>query len=278
MKRKIIEIDYDLCDGCGNCLPGCPEGALQIIDGKARLISDLFCDGLGACVGECPKGALEVVEREAEPYNETRVMEQIVPQGPATIRAHLEHLEEHGEKEFLKQALDFLEKRKIDIPEGFRAKEAGEPGGSTPCGCPSARIIEFSGEEEEKPEPAGPAPSRLRQWPVQLNLVPPGAPFLEGADLLVAADCVPIAYGGFHEDLLKGRTVVCGCPKFDDAEAYRERLADYFRQHDIKSVTVARMEVPCCSGLTALARQALADSGKDIPFRETVISVRGEKL
>ena len=277
MKRKIIKIDHELCDGCGLCLPGYPEGALQIIDGKARLVSDLFCDGLGACIGECPKGALEVVEREALPYDEERVMEEIVPQGPATIRAHLEHLREHGEKEYLSRALDFLKERKIEIPEGFKQKRTGESGGSSPCGCPSARIIEFSGDETGQPASTGPAPSRLRQWPVQLNLVPPGAPFLEGADLLVAADCVPIAYGSFHEDLLKGRTVVCGCPKFDDAAAYRERLAGYFRQHEIKSVTVARMEVPCCSGLTALTRGALADSGKEIPFRETIISVRGEK-
>jgi ferredoxin len=278
MKRKIIKIDYDLCDGCGLCLPGCPEGALQIIDGKARLVSDLFCDGLGACVGECPKGALTVEDREAQPYDEERVMEEIVPQGPATIRAHLEHLEDHGEKEYLARALEFLKKRKIEIPEGFQLKETGESGGAEPCGCPSAQIIEFAGGGEDQPAPAGPAPSRLRQWPVQLNLVPPAAPFLEGADLLLAADCVPIAYGGFHEDLLKNRVVVCGCPKFDDAQAYRERLAECFRQHEIKSLTVARMEVPCCSGLTALARQALADSGKDIPFQETVIGVRGEKL
>ncbi len=278
MKRKIIKIDHDLCDGCGLCLPGCPEGALQIIDGKARLVSDLFCDGLGACVGECPKGALTVEEREAHPYDEERVMEEIVPQGSATILAHLEHLEEHGEKEYLSRALDFLKERKIEIPGGFRQKRTGEAGGSGPGGCPGARIIEFSDDGKDQPPTTGPAPSRLKQWPVQLNLVPPGAPFLEGADLLVTADCVPIAYGGFHEDLLKDRVVVCGCPKFDDAGAYRERLAEYFRQHDIKSVTVARMEVPCCSGLTALARGALADSGKDLPFRETVIGVRGEKL
>ncbi len=278
MKRKIIKIDHELCDGCGLCLPGCPEGALQIIDGKARLVSDLFCDGLGACVGECPQGALTVEEREAEPYDEARVMEEIVPQGPATILAHLEHLREHGEKEYLSRALDFLKKRNIEIPEEFEQKRTGGSGDPGTGGCPGARIVEFSGNGKDQPASMGPAPSRLRQWPVQLNLVPPAAPFLEGSDLLVTADCVPIAYGGFHEDLLKGRTVVCGCPKFDDAGAYRERLAGYFRQHEIKSVTVARMEVPCCSGLTALARGALADSGKEIPFRETVISVRGEKL
>ncbi len=277
MKRKIIKIDHELCDGCGLCLPGCPEGALQIIEGKARLVSDLFCDGLGACIGHCPRGAIAVEEREAEPYDEDRVMEQIVPQGEATILAHLKHLEEHGEKVYLSRALTYLQQRRIAVPERFRSQEPKDAGGSRPGGCPSARIIEFSGGEIDQPVSTGPAPSRLRQWPVQLNLVPPGAPFLEGADLLVAADCVPIAYGGFHEDLLQGRVVVCGCPKFDDAAAYRERLAEYFRQHEIKSVTVARMEVPCCSGLTALLRGALADSGKEIPFRETIISVRGEK-
>ncbi len=277
MKRKIIKIDHSLCDGCGLCLPGCPEGALRIIDGKARLVSDLFCDGLGACLGHCPRGAIAVEEREAEPYDEDRVMEQIVPQGQATIRAHLEHLEEHGEKEYLSRALAYLKNRRIAVPERFQPPETSGPGGPETCGCPSARILDFTREKAAGPA-AAPAPSRLGQWPVQLNLVPPAAPFLEGADLLVTADCVPIAYGGFHEDLLKGRVVVCGCPKFDDAAAYRERLAGYFRQHDIKSVTVARMEVPCCSALTALTREALADSGKDIPFRETVISVRGERL
>lgn len=277
MKRKIIKIDHELCNGCGLCLPGCPEGALQIIDGKARLVSDLFCDGLGACVGECPRGALTVEEREAQPYDEKRVMAQIVPQGRATIRAHLEHLQDHNEKGYLAEALDFLRERKIPVPEGFGPKDHPTAESSSRCGCPSAQVLDFAERAAAGPAPAGPAPSRLGQWPVQLNLVPPAAPFLEGADLLVTADCVPIAYGGFHEDLLKDRVVVCGCPKFDDAQAYRERLAEYFRQHEIKSVTVARMEVPCCSGLTALARQALADSGQEIPFKEVVIGVRGEK-
>lgn len=278
MKRKIIKIDRDLCDGCGLCLPGCPEGALQIIDGKARLVSDLFCDGLGACVGDCPRGALTIEEREASPYDERRVMEEIIPQGPATIQAHLKHLRDHGEEKFLSQAIDFLRERKIAVPDGFGPKESAVTKDSGRTGCPSSHVLEFSKPEDNPADPANPAPSQLRQWPVQLNLVPPAAAFLEGADLLLTADCVPIAYGDFHEDLLKGRVVVCGCPKFDDAEGYRERLAEYFRQHEIESLTVARMEVPCCSSLSALARQALTDSGKEIPFREVVIGVRGDKL
>lgn len=278
MKRKIIKIDQDLCDGCGLCLPGCPEGALQIIDGKARLVSDLFCDGLGACVGDCPRGALTIEEREASPYDERRVMEEIIPQGAATIQAHLRHLRDHGEDGYLSQAIDFLQERKIAVPEEFGPEKPAATEGSNRAGCPSSRVREFSQPEDNPGAREKPAPSQLRQWPVQLNLVPPAAAFLEGADLLLTADCVPIAYGGFHEDLLKNRVVVCGCPKFDDAKGYRERLAEYFRQHEIRSLTIARMEVPCCSSLSALAQQALTDSGKKIPFREVVIGVRGDKL
>ncbi len=266
--RQIIRIDEAKCTGCGECIPGCPEGALQVIDGKARLISDLFCDGLGACIGTCPVDAITVEEREAEPYDERRVMENIARQGPNTINAHLEHLREHGEFELLKTALDFLKERGIRVPP-----PAAHAGG----GCPGSRAVQL----EERPaaeEPAGRAVSRLRQWPVQITLVPPHAPYLAGADVALIADCVPFAYANLHEDFIKGRVVLVGCPKLDDVEAYRKKLAEVFRQNDIKSIAVVHMEVPCCFGLVHVLRQALGDAGKDIPVTETTISIRGEVL
>ncbi len=259
MKRKIIKIDEGKCNGCGECIPNCPEGALQVIGGKARLVSDLFCDGLGACLGHCPEGAIEVEEREAGEYDERRVMKNVVRQGENVIKAHLDHLREHGQSEYLKEAVGFLKERGIKPPPGFEES-------------PFPERAAFSGY------PAPPFPKRGgRQWPVQLNLVPPEASFLEGADLLVAADCVPFAYAGFHQDLLKGRIVVAGCPKFDDRQAYREKLTAFFREHEFKSVTVARMEVPCCRGLQVLVEEASRASGKKIPLSEVIIGIGGEK-
>lgn len=283
MKRKIICIDEEKCNGCGECIPECPEGALQVIDGKARLVSDLFCDGLGACIGHCPQGAIGVEEREAEEYDEKKVMGNIVRQGPNVIRAHLEHLKEHNQDKYLEEAIGFLKEKGIEIPTGFDEESASA---AARCEapthtCPGARIMDLAGDvETEMPagkDLVGPAPSRLRQWPVQLNLVPPGAPFLDGADLLISADCVPYAYGGFHNDLLRGKIVLNGCPKFDDVEAYREKLTTFFRQHDIKSVTVAHMEVPCCRGIQVLVEQAIQASGKEIPLKEVVIGIKGDK-
>lgn len=269
MKRKIITIDEAKCNGCGECVPNCPEGAIRIVGGKAKLVSDVYCDGLGACLGRCPQNAITVEEREAEKYNERQVMENVVRQGAKAIREHLAHLKSHGEEGYRREAIAVLREKGIPVPS-----EA--PGGeASACGCPSAKIVHAPVEDEA---PAvGPKPSRLKQWPVQLNLVPPHAPFLAGADLLVAADCVPVAYAGFHDDLLRGRRVVVGCPKFDDRDAYRERLAGYFRNNEIKSVTVARMEVPCCGALHALVEEALKASGKKIPLREVVISIGGAK-
>lgn len=270
--RQIIRIDEAKCTGCGECIPNCPEGALQVIDGKARLVSDLFCDGLGACIGTCPVGAITVEEREAEPYDERRVMENIVRQGPNTINAHLEHLREHGESELLKVAHDFLTERGIPVP-----KPTPHEGG----GCPGSRAmkLEEPPAAETAPTPApGRAVSRLRQWPVQITLVPPQAPYLKDADVALIADCVPFAYANVHEDFIKGRVVLVGCPKLDDADFYRKKLAEVVRQNDIKSIAVVHMEVPCCFGLVHVLRQALADAGKSIPVTETTVSIRGEAL
>jgi len=270
-KRDIITIDEEKCTGCGNCVPGCPEGALQIIDGKARLINDLFCDGLGACIGECPEDAISVENREAEPYDEVKVMGNIVKQGKNTIKAHLKHLKDHGEMGLLKQATDYLKEKHINNP--LEEEEAE----NLPCGCPGSSVRDMRDIVEEEDDIAGAKQrSELRQWPVQIHLVPTNAPYFDGADLLLAADCVPFAYGNFHRDLLKKKILLVGCPKLDDAGFYREKITDILRNNDIKSVTVAHMEVPCCFGMVKLLNDAVAESGKDIPVEDITIKVDGE--
>jgi ferredoxin len=278
-KRNTIHIDEDKCTGCAECIPNCPEGALQIIDGKARLVSDLFCDGLGACIGHCPEGAIEIEEREAEPYDERRVMENIVPQGPNTIRAHLDHLKDHGADEYHKQAVEYLEEKGIRLPE--RDPHAGgsphHPGGS----CPGARVMDFGAGAAAGAKSGGAVseegsrPSELRQWPVQLMLVPPQAPYLRGAELLIAADCVPFAYADFHKDFLKDKVLLVGCPKLDDAELYTQKLTAVFREAGVKSVTCIHMEVPCCFGLERIVKSAIAESGKTVPYAEVTIGIKG---
>jgi ferredoxin len=294
MKRQIINIDEEKCTGCGLCIPNCPEGALQLIDGKARLVSDLFCDGLGACIGHCPEDAITIDEREAEEYEERRVMENIVLQGENVIAAHLEHLAEHGQHEFLREAIGYLTEKGIPLPEAFEDTQAR----STPAadtGCPGCQVADFREEHPVSPDgtQAGPAsaaglaqagprqktpPSALRQWPVQIMLVPPSAPYLQDADLLVAADCVPFAYAGFHQELLLGKVLLVGCPKLDDAEYYREKLTEVFKLNNIKSVTVARMEVPCCFGIMRIVESAIAAAGKKIPVESVVIGMKGERM
>lgn len=303
MKRQIITIDEDKCDGCELCIPNCPEGALQIIDGKARLISDLFCDGLGACIGHCPQGAITVEEREAEAYDERKVMKNVAEQGANVVKAHLEHLHEHGQTEYLKEAIQYLIEKDLDVPEEFRADfgkddikgaKGGTKGHHVPevktassgpaaaavSGCPGCQVIDMNdGEEHDSPGgPAVPLSSALRQWPVQITLVPPFAPYFKDADLLIAADCVPFAYPGFHGDLLKGKVVLVGCPKLDDTNSYVEKLSQVFLQNDIKRITIAHMEVPCCFGLERIVKAALDASGKDIPVEDVNISVKGERL
>jgi ferredoxin len=279
VKRQLITIDENLCTGCGLCIPNCPEGALQIIDGKARLLSDLFCDGLGACIGHCPEGAIATETREAEPYDESKVMENIVRGGPNVIRAHLAHLRDHKQDEYFREALACLVDRDIEIPAEFfePACRCGDTGRSAPAfaGCPGSRIVDI---EPDAACAAADRPSRLRQWPVQIMLVPPDAPFLDGADLLVSADCVPFACAGFHENLLAGKALLVGCPKLDDAAHYLEKLTAMFKQNDVRSVTVAHMEVPCCTGLVRLVERAIRDSGKDIPFETRMIGIKGSEM
>lgn len=270
-KRKIIRISEEKCTGCGECIPECPEGALQLIDGKARLISDLFCDGLGACVGSCPTGAMTVEEREAEPYDEAKVMANIVPQGPNVIRAHLAHLKEHGAMEYYRAALEYLKQHHVDLPE----EKPGSP--PIPCGCPGSAVRElFTRAPAAAPPPAsGPRASRLRNWPIQLMLVPVTAPYLKNADLLIAADCVGATHPEFHDRLLQDRVLLIACPKLDDAGHYLEKLTELFRLNQPRSVLVAHMTVPCCFGLVQLVRQAIAASGLAIPFAEQTIGLDG---
>jgi NAD-dependent dihydropyrimidine dehydrogenase PreA subunit len=232
--RKIIEIDEALCNGCGACVPACAEGAIQVIDGKARLVAEKYCDGLGACLGECPVGALKVIEREAEEFDEKAVGEHL------------------------------------------RAKRGEEP---MACGCPSSHIQNFTAplmrrdDEPDAPQRTG---SNLSHWPVQVRLVPPTAPFLKGAQLLVAADCTALAYPHFHRDFLQGKAVMVGCPKFDDAQAYIQRFAEIFKQADIKGITVVVMEVPCCQGLPVIIKKGMEAVGKQIPMEQVIISTRGD--
>jgi NAD-dependent dihydropyrimidine dehydrogenase PreA subunit len=282
LKRQIIRIDEEKCTGCGLCIPNCPEGALQIIDGKARLVSDLSCDGLGACIGECPEGAIEIEVREAAPYDEASVMETLVTQGPGVVKAHIEHLKSHGQVEYLREAIAYLGNHGVAVPEvlsepSCRCAEAGAETRSD--ACPGARVMNFEPMETcGDPADGATPPSALRHWPVQIMLVPPHAPFLKGADLLIAADCVAFAYADFHRRLLRGRALLVGCPKLDDAALYEEKLARIFKENDIRSVTVAHMEVPCCFGMVKLVQSALERAGKKISLETRMISVKGEEM
>ncbi len=270
MKRKIINIDEEKCTGCGLCIPDCPEGALQIIEGKARLVSDLFCDGLGACIGTCPEGAISVVEREAEPYDEVAVMrEKIVPKGEAVIRAHLKHLLDHGEEELYRQAIGYLTGEGIPVPP----REAA----AAPTACPGSMARSLPAREAAGP--AGRIEPALRQWPVQLTLANPAAAYFDDADLLISGDCVPFAYPEFHRDFLQGKILLIFCPKLDaDVAGYITKLAAIFSQHTIRSITVLHMEVPCCSGVRYVVDEALKRVGKMIPVAEQTITLQGRAV
>lgn len=275
MKRKIITIDESKCDGCGLCAQGCPEGALQIIDGKAKLVAEMFCDGLGACIGGCPRGAITVETRQAEAYDENLTMDNIVKGGPGVIKAHLAHLKAHGDTKHFAQALAYLKEHNLPEPALEESGCGGHAHGMG--GCPGGAMRDNRDKLARAGGKTVSGASELRQWPIQLHLLNPAAPYFENADLLVAADCTAFSFGAFHPELLKGRSLVIFCPKLDNsADDYIEKLTELFRVNNIKSVTVARMTVPCCGGATALVREALSRSGKDITFSEIVISLEGE--
>ncbi|UCF77942.1 MAG: 4Fe-4S binding protein [Candidatus Eiseniibacteriota bacterium] len=270
--RKIIKIDEEKCNGCGLCVPSCAEGAIQIVDGKARLVSETFCDGLGACLGECPEGALEIVEREADEFDEEAVKAHLASAGAASAATTGPSSAKHAAAHDGAAAPGGDSSTALGSTHGVHAH-------GSPRGCPGSRMMHFNSSEKGVEEAPASAPSRaseLRGWPVQLMLLPVNAPHFRGADLLVAADCTPFAYAGFHEDLLREKTLLVGCPKLDDVAHYKEKLTDIFRSSDVKSVTVAVMEVPCCSGLLSAVRQAIEASGKPIPMSTAVIGVRGE--
>ena len=248
--REMVNIDEEKCNGCGLCVPSCAEGAIQIINGKAKLVADNLCDGLGACLGDCPQGAITIEKRDADEFDEAAVEQRL---------------------------------REIG-----REPEPHQPVPAPTGGCPSARVQSFGGCPSSQAQnqvmnpakivagdDAEPRPSELRQWPVQLHLVPPTAPFLQGADLLLAADCVPFAYADFHRDMLKGKALLIACPKLDDGHAYIDKLSQMFANGGIKSLTIVIMEVPCCSGLTAIVRQALANSGAQIPLEIVTVGIGG---
>ena len=266
MKRTVIKINEKLCNGCGACIKGCHEGALQLIKGKAVMVSDLYCDGLGACIGECPVGAIEFEEREAEPYNEEAVMERLVPKGEEVIRAHLNHLKEHGETLFFQQGIDYLKRHGMSVDLQSKQPLA--------CGCPGTMARSF-----EAVSVGGTSfrPSRLRQFPVQMHLLNPQAGFLQGADLLLAADCTAFASGEFHNRFLKGKILAIACPKLDSrTEAYVDKLVQMIDQAKINTLTVLIMEVPCCGGLQRIAQAARERAVRNIPLKAVVLTVQGE--
>lgn len=276
MKRDIIRIDEEKCDGCGLCVPACHEGAIKIIDGKARLVGDALCDGLGACLGECPQGAIVIEQREANAYNEIEALENIMKEGPAAVAAHLQHLADHGQTDYLSQAKEYLHKKEVQME---KAGQEGKPSGGA-CGCPGSMARDF--RQESKPvasceAEAGKLHSHLQQWPVQLRLLNPRAPFFQGMDLVVCADCVPFTYADFHRRFLKDKALVVFCPKLDeDLEEYIEKLAEIFRVNGTRSVTVLKMEVPCCGGTLKITEEAVRRSGKQVIIKENTISLRGE--
>ncbi|WP_136797646.1 ATP-binding protein [Desulfosediminicola ganghwensis] len=254
--RKIIKIDEELCNGCGVCVPDCAEGSLKIIDGKAKLVADNLCDGLGACLGSCPTGALQIIEREADEFDEEAV------------------------EQFLAE-----EKRKQE------KEQPATPAATMDCGCASSHIQSFnqpikpmsscqtaSQPRELSVAAADEATSSLQHWPVQIRLVPPTAPFLQNAHLLVAADCTAVAARSFQEKYLDGKAVMMGCPKFDDAELYIQRFTDIFQTCNLQSITVLIMEVPCCSSMNVIIDKALKRSGVDVPVKRVTLSVRGEEV
>jgi ferredoxin len=251
-----------------------------MIDGKARLISDLFCDGLGACLGHCPVGAITIEEREAEPYNEKKVMANIVKHGTNTILAHLEHLESHGEEKLLAEALEYLEEEGIHMPEKTKPVHAHH--GS----CPGAAMRDFSQKSgvagrnnADNADQSGERPSELKQWPVQLHLVPPNAPYFKGKDVVLAADCVAFSLGDFHKDYLKGKALAIACPKLDhDQEIYAEKITQMIDNAKINTLTVMIMEVPCCGGLLRLAQQAAQSAKRKIPIKVVVVGIQGNIL
>jgi len=268
MKRDIIRINEEKCTGCGSCVTGCPEGALQLIDGKARVVSDLFCDGLGACIGDCPEGAIDIETREAEPYDEYTVMDNIAKAGPNVIKAHLQHLKGHGQKELVNEAINFLKENNLEIPDYEEEPVA--------CGCPGSMTMDLD-RSDNRPQKQMLSTSELRNWPIQLQLLNPNAPYLKNAELLLAADCAPFAYANFHQRFIQDKVLTIFCPKLDRTiEEYVDKLSEIFQKQEIKSISIVHMEVPCCSGIESIVKKALEKAQKNIIIKDYTISINGE--
>ncbi len=281
MKRTIIKIDEEKCNGCGICVNGCHEGALQIIDDKARLISELFCDGLGACIGECPEGAIELEEREAEPYDEVKTIERIAMTGKNTVLAHLRHLRDHNEKEYVKQAIDYLNNQNkfTELINEFQMETNHHEEGGSFCGCPGSKTMDLRNNEAVSENTNVNVESQLRQWPIQLHLVSPVAPYFRNADVVIAADCVAFSYGNFHNDFLKGKSLVIACPKLDsNKEIYVEKIKLMVSDAKVNTLTVLLMEVPCCGGLLQMTKQGVDQSGRKVPIKAITIGISGKVL
>jgi len=296
MLREIVHIDEELCDGCGDCVPSCHEGALQIIDGKARLVSDLMCDGLGACLGHCPQGAITIEKREAQPYNETEVMKLMVEKGENTVVAHLQHLKDHQEFEFLKEGVQFLKNNesniKFDIPKVMQrvhnnGKQQTGHAHVNPMhhkhsggGCPGSQAMSFAPQGitlDEEEQVSG--KSALKQWPVQMHLINPQASYFQNSDVLVAADCVAFSLGNFHQKWLKDKTVAIACPKLDsDMDVYLTKLISLIDDAKINTMTVMIMQVPCCGGLLQMVQTAAQNASRKVPVKAVVVGIQGEIL
>jgi ferredoxin len=286
MVREVVKIDEDLCNGCGLCIPGCQEGALQVIDGKARLISDLMCDGLGACLGHCPQGAISIEKREAEPYNETKVMESMIMNGKNTVIAHLKHLKDHRETVFLKEGVRYLRENEHQLTFSL-AEVIDEVHAYSGChsgACPGSAPAEIHRHATEKPSSQiayqlSSQPSELRQWPVQLHLVNPLAPHFKNADVLIAADCTAYAIGDFHQRYLKGKSLVIACPKLDsNPESYLDKITAMIDHSGINTITVMIMQVPCCGGLLHIVQQAAMAAQRKVPIKMMMVSLEGQLL
>jgi len=311
MKREIIQIDEDKCTGCGECIPNCHEGALQMIDGKARLISDLMCDGLGACIGHCPEGAIEIIEREAQPYDEIMVIKEMVTKGKNTVIAHLAHLKDHMEFGFLKQGVSWMQENKdsidFNIEEVMSAVHNGtasqkEESSACGCGshdeqpqqahhhahndihdimsgggCPGSQAKTINKPETTNNVAVEDAPSELRQWPVQMHLINPAASYFQNSDLLLAADCVAFSMGNFHSKVLKGRSLGIACPKLDaNKEVYIDKLVALIDESKINTITVMKMTVPCCGGILQMAQIASQQATRKVPIKSITVDINGD--
>lgn len=279
VKRDILVIDDDLCNGCGLCVPECHEGALQIIDDKVRLVSELMCDGLGNCIGHCPEGAITIEKKEAAPYDEVLVIKEMIPKGKNLIIAHLSHLADHRQEKFLNHAFEYLDSVKdslsFDVEEIKALVYKSVSGQQASGGCPGSDVQDFA----EGTGPSETQVSALSQWPIQLHLVSPMAPYFQKADLLIAADCVPFALPNFHRDYLAGRSVGIGCPKLDnDQEIYLEKIKSLIDDAKVNTITVMIMQVPCCQGLLQTVQGAAQQASRKVPVKQIVVGIQGEVI